>query len=120
MLTWGDQQIPELVDEVVDIHSISYDRNRKDIMMINHTNLWKERNVASRHRSIEVLRESNIDHIRKSIEYWVKMAQEPHREIQEKWVECKKIWTKINRAMRDIILPKFGTPDDFFDLRHWK
>jgi hypothetical protein len=45
------------------------------------------------------------------------MAQEPHREIQEKWAECEKIWTKINRAMRDIDLPEFGTPDDFVDLR---
>jgi hypothetical protein len=33
------------------------------------------------------------------------MAEESHQEIQEKWVECEKSWTKINRAMRDIILP---------------
>jgi hypothetical protein len=39
---------------------------------------------------IWVLRESSIDRINKSIEYWVKMAQEPHREIQEKWFECEK------------------------------
>jgi hypothetical protein len=26
MLTWGDQQIPEPMDEVVDIQAISYDR----------------------------------------------------------------------------------------------
>ena len=45
------------------------------------------------------------------------MAQEPHQEIQDKWIKCEKIWTKINRAMRDIGLPKFGTPDDFVDLR---
>jgi hypothetical protein len=32
MLTWGDQQIPEPVDEFVDIHAISYDRKRKSIM----------------------------------------------------------------------------------------
>jgi hypothetical protein len=32
MLTWGDQQIPKPVDEVVDIHSIAYDRKRKAIM----------------------------------------------------------------------------------------
>jgi hypothetical protein len=31
--------------------------------------------------------------------------------------ECEKSWTKINRAMRDIGLPEFGTPDDFVDLR---
>jgi hypothetical protein len=45
------------------------------------------------------------------------MAQEPHREIQGKWAECEKRWTKINWAMRDIDLPEFGTPDDFVDLR---
>jgi hypothetical protein len=45
------------------------------------------------------------------------MAQEPHREIQEKWAKCEKIWTKINQAMRDIGLPEFDTPDDFVDLR---
>jgi hypothetical protein len=31
-LTWGEQQIPELVDEVVDIQAIAYDRKRKAIM----------------------------------------------------------------------------------------
>jgi len=32
MLTWGDQQIPEPVDEVADIHAIAYDWKRKVIM----------------------------------------------------------------------------------------
>jgi hypothetical protein len=67
-------------------------------------------------KSHQVLRDRSIDHIKKSVEYWVKMAQEPHQEIQEKWVECEKSWTKINRAMRDIDLPEFDTPDDFVDL----
>jgi hypothetical protein len=31
-LTWGDQQIPEPVDEVADIHAIAYDRKRKAIV----------------------------------------------------------------------------------------
>jgi hypothetical protein len=31
-LTWGEQQIPEHVDEVVDIQAIVYDRKRKSIM----------------------------------------------------------------------------------------
>jgi hypothetical protein len=64
-----------------------------------------------------VLNESNLDRIRKSTEYWEKMAQEPHREIQEKWARCEKNWIKINRVMKDIELPEFGTPDDFVDLR---
>jgi hypothetical protein len=44
------------------------------------------------------------------------MAWEPHREIQEKWAKCAQSWVKINRVMRYIGLPKFGTPDDFVDL----
>jgi hypothetical protein len=59
---------------------------------------------------IQVLMESSVNCIRKSTEYWVKMSREPHREIQEKWI-------KINRVMKDIILPEFGTPNDFVDLR---
>lgn len=31
-LTWGEQLIPELVDEVADIQAIAYDRKRKAIM----------------------------------------------------------------------------------------
>jgi hypothetical protein len=32
MLTWGDRQIPEPVDEVADIYAISYNQKRKAIM----------------------------------------------------------------------------------------
>jgi hypothetical protein len=31
-LTWGDQQIPEPVDEVADIYAISYNQKRKAIV----------------------------------------------------------------------------------------
>jgi hypothetical protein len=44
------------------------------------------------------------------------MAQEPQQEIQEKWVDCERIWTKINHVMRDISLPEFDAPEDFVDL----
>jgi hypothetical protein len=44
------------------------------------------------------------------------MAQGPHKEIQDKWVECEKVWTNINQGMRDIDFPEFVTPDEFFDL----
>jgi hypothetical protein len=39
---------------------------------------------------IQVLKESNLDRIRKSTKYWEKMTREPHREIQEKWAKCEK------------------------------
>jgi hypothetical protein len=63
-----------------------------------------------------VLKESSLDRIKKSEEYWERMAQEPHREIQEKWAKCEKIWIKINQVMKDIDLPNFGTLDDFVNL----
>jgi hypothetical protein len=60
--------------------------------------------------------DSNISRIRKAVEYWVSMVQEPQRKIQEIWRECKKIWEKINREMKIIDLPEFGPPEDFVDL----
>jgi hypothetical protein len=63
-----------------------------------------------------VLRDNNIDQIRKVVEYWIKISQEPQREIQEKWANCEKSWEKINQEMKDIDLPKFGSPEDFVDL----
>jgi hypothetical protein len=65
---------------------------------------------------IRVLRDNNIYQMRKSIEYWVNMAQEPQWEIQEKWVDCEKSWVNINQEMRDIGLPEFNSPEDFVDL----
>jgi hypothetical protein len=93
-----------------------YEKAHQAMERIDYISAVQQGRDAEEH-DIQVLRERNIDRIRKSTEYWVKMAQEPHREIQEKWAECEKSWTKINRAMRDIDLPEFGTPDDFVDLR---
>jgi hypothetical protein len=47
-------------------------------------------------QDIQVLRDNIIDRIRKLTKYWVNMAQEAHKEIQEKWADCKGSWTKIN------------------------
>jgi hypothetical protein len=44
------------------------------------------------------------------------MAQEPQREIQEKWPECEKRWENINQEMKGIGLPEFGSPKDFVNL----
>jgi hypothetical protein len=64
-----------------------------------------------------VLSENSLERIKISAEYWAKMSREPHREIQGKWAKCERHWVKINQVMKDIGLPKFGTPDDFVDLR---
>jgi hypothetical protein len=44
------------------------------------------------------------------------MAHEPQREIQKKWVKCEKGWENINREMKGIGLPEFGSHEDFVDL----
>jgi hypothetical protein len=44
------------------------------------------------------------------------MAQDSQRKIQEMWAKCEKHWEKINREMKDIGLPEFDSPEDFFDL----
>jgi hypothetical protein len=94
-----------------------YEKAHQSMEQINYISAVQQGQDVEGH-GIQMINERNIDRIRKSTEYWVKMAQEPHREIQEKWVECEKIWTNINREMRDIGLPEFGTPDDFVDLHN--
>jgi hypothetical protein len=74
MLTWGDQQIPELVDEVVDIHAISYDQKRKDIMQ----RTTKKRRITL-DRSILITTEEkliNIEHAKTSklIDTWMEIT----------------------------------------------
>jgi hypothetical protein len=54
--------------------------------------------------------------MKRSTEYWDKMSRVPHREIQEQWARCQKHWDKINKIMKDIRIPKFGTPDMFIDI----
>jgi hypothetical protein len=78
-----------------------------------HQAVQKGRDIEE--QGIRVLRDNNIDWIKKVIEYWVKMTQEPQREIQEKWVDCKKRWVNINRYMKDIGLLEFDSPEDFVD-----
>jgi hypothetical protein len=54
-LTWGDQQIPEPVDEVADIYAISYDRKRKAIVQ----RTTKKRRITL-DRSILITTEENL------------------------------------------------------------
>jgi hypothetical protein len=64
-----------------------------------------------------MLMENNITRIRKAIEHWVYMVQEPQQKMQERWEECEKSLEKINQEMRDGDLPEFGPLEDFIDLR---
>jgi hypothetical protein len=54
-LTWGDQQIPEPVDEVADIYAISYDQKRKAIIQ----RTTKKRRITL-DRSILITTEENL------------------------------------------------------------
>jgi len=54
-LTWGDQHIPELADEVADIHVIAYDQKRKAIFQ----RITKKRRITL-DRSILVTIEENL------------------------------------------------------------
>jgi hypothetical protein len=65
---------------------------------------------------IRLVGKSSLDRMKKSVEYWAKMTWDPHREIQEQWAKCQKHWGKINKVMKDVGLPEFGTPDEFTNL----
>jgi hypothetical protein len=94
---------------------IWYEKAHQVVERIDYINAVQQGRDA-KENDIWVLRDRNIDRIKKSTECWVKMAQEPHREIQGKLAKYEKIWTKINQAMRDRVLPEFDTPDDFVKL----
>jgi hypothetical protein len=81
-----------------------YEKAHQEVKRIDYISVvHKGRDIGD--HDIQVLRDNNINRIRKSDKYWVKMAQEPQGEIQEKWANCERSWTKINRGMRDIGLP---------------
>jgi hypothetical protein len=70
---------------------IWYEKAHQAVERLDYINVIQQGRDAEEN-DIWVLRDSNIDCIKKSIEYWVKMAQETHKEIQGKWVECEKSW----------------------------
>jgi hypothetical protein len=92
-----------------------YEKAHQVVEIIDYiSEVQKDRDIEE--HDIWVLRNNNIDQIIKVAKYWVKMAQEPQQDIQEKWADCKKSREKINREMKDIGLPEFGSPKDFVDL----
>jgi hypothetical protein len=87
-----------------------YEKAHQEVERIDYINTVQKGRDTEEH-DIWVLRDNNIDRIRKAVEYWVKIAQEPQQEIQEKWVNCERSWVNINQEMKDIGLPEFGTPE---------
>jgi len=65
---------------------------------------------------IWLVSKSSLNHMKRSVEYWAKMSRIPHEEIQEQWAKCQKHQDKINKIMKDIGLPEYGTPDMFINL----
>jgi hypothetical protein len=63
-LTWGDQQIPEPVDEVADIHAIAYDRRKKAIVQ----RTTKKRRITLDHSILITTKEHliNTEHAKTS------------------------------------------------------
>jgi thioesterase domain-containing protein len=92
-----------------------YEKAHQVVERIDYISAVQNSRDAEEH-DIRVLRDNNIDLIRKAVEYLVKMAQEPQREIHDKWVDCEKHWKNVNREMKDIGLLKFDSPEEFFDL----
>jgi hypothetical protein len=56
-LTWGAQQIPEPVDEVVDIYAISYSQKRKAIIQ----RTVKKRRISLDHSILVTIEENFIN-----------------------------------------------------------
>jgi hypothetical protein len=63
-----------------------YEKSHQAVERIDYISVVQKGRDTKEH-GIRVLRDNNINRIRKAVEYWVKMAQEPQREIQEKWTE---------------------------------
>jgi hypothetical protein len=92
-----------------------YEKAHQALEQIDYINEVQKGRDTEEH-GIRVLMDRNISRIRKAVEYWVSMVQEPQWKIQEIWGECEKSWEKINREMKNIDLPEFGPPEDFTDL----
>jgi hypothetical protein len=92
-----------------------YEKAHQALEQIDYINEVSE---GSRYRRAwhQVLMDSSIARIRKEVEHWVSMVQEPQRKMKERWGECEKSWEKINLEMKNIDLPEFGPPEDFLDL----
>jgi hypothetical protein len=63
--------------------------------------------------NIRILIDDNITRIQRVTEYWVHLAIEPKNRMEELWSTCLKSREKINEAMIDLHLSKFGSRYDF-------
>jgi hypothetical protein len=57
-----------------------YEKSQQAVERVDYISAVQQ-GQETKEYGIRVLKESNLDCINKSVEYWEKMAQEPHREI---------------------------------------
>jgi hypothetical protein len=92
-----------------------YERVQQAVERLEYIEAVQQGRDKEKH-GIQMIGKSSLNRMKRSAEYWAKMSRDPHREIQEQWTRCKKHWDKINKIMKDVGLPEFGTPDNFIDL----
>jgi hypothetical protein len=63
-----------------------YEKSQQAMERVDYISVFQQGRDIEEHK-IWVLKESSLDRIKKSTEYWEKMA----REMQEKWAKCEKI-----------------------------
>jgi hypothetical protein len=56
---------------------IWYEKSHQAVERVDYINVVQKGRYVEEH-DIQVLRDNNIDCIRKSVEYWVKIVEEPH------------------------------------------
>jgi hypothetical protein len=54
--------------------------------------------------------ENNITQIRKAVEHWVSMVQNPDRKCRKYGKSVRKVGRKSIKEMRNIDFPEFGPP----------
>jgi len=79
----------------------SYEKAHQAVERIDYINVVQQGRDVEEH-DIQVLRYINIDRIKKPTDYWVRMAQEHHREIQEKWSKTISTLTPITTLTKKL------------------
>jgi hypothetical protein len=89
-----------------------YEKAHQALERIDYINKVQKGQDTEEH-GIRVLMDNNIAQIRKEVEYWVSMVQEPQQKMQKRWEECEKSWDKINQQMRNMTFQNLVHSKDF-------
>jgi hypothetical protein len=86
-----------------------YERAQQAIERIEYIDAVQQGRDKEEH-DIQMLGKSSLDRMKRSTEYWAKMSQEPHREIQEQWAKCEKHWGKNQQSNEGYQTPRVRHP----------